>query len=563
MSLNNKESSRTMKVSSKRYNHIITDVKKWTILKFANNSGKHKKAVVDIVFKSITEEKSEEDIKKLILKCAHLELRRIKNNPWKVDPPDEEKFWETLRSSLADTDAEKEKDVILFQLKKIIIRYAEEIFGDFKESTFKLMRVLLTYLFGRIFNGLLKGSLFGLFFKQKFLKNKLRIAGFHEETRELFSKGLVVLLPTHQSNLDSVILGYSIDYKMGLPAFAYGAGLNLYNYEIPAFYMSKLGAYKVDRRKKNYIYMSTLLSYSRYSMTQNVNSIFFPGGTRSRSGEIETNLKTGLMSTIIGAQFDKIKENKGKIFIVPVILNYNSVLEARPLIYSYLKRMGQKDFMKNLKIRNRKNKSLGILISIYKIFTKKSEFVLSFGSPMDVFGNHVDKEGNSYDFNGKLVDIADYFRTQGELIEDTQRNSVYTNILSQKIADSYISNNVVFASTLVAKAGYDTFIETTKSKDIFDLMANSNEETHLELDKFKNSVSTILDNLRKLESNGKIILHEELDLDIDKIVQTGLKNLGIFHKNKVLYLNKQNQIKTEDFGILYYYANRLSFLNKK
>ncbi len=552
-----------MKVSSKIYNHIIADVKKWPILKFANNSSKHKKAVVDIVYKSITEGKNEDDIKKEILKCAHLELRRIKNNPWKVDPQDEQKFWETLRSSLADIDDEKDKDAILFQLKKIIIRYVEEIFGDFRESTFKLMRVFLTYFFSRIFNGLFRGSLFGLLFKQKFLKNKLRIAGFHEETRALFKKGLVVLLPTHQSNLDSIILGYSLDYKMGLPAFAYGAGLNLYNYEIAAFYMSKLGAYKVDRRKKNYIYMSTLLSYSRYSMTQNVNSIFFPGGTRSRSGEIETNLKTGLMSTIISAQFDKIKENKGKIFVVPVILNYNSVLEARPLIYSYLKRIGQKDFMKNLKIRSRRSENIGLLSSIYNIFTKKSEFVLSFGKPMDVFGNTVDKEGNSYDFKGNMVDISDYFKTQGELVEDVQRNGVYTNILAQKVADSYISHNVVFASTLVAKAGYDAFMASTNSNDIFDLMANKNEEIHLTLDKFRNSVSTTLEYLKELESNNKIILHEELDLDIDKIINLGLKNLGIFHRDKILYINKQNQIRTEDLGILYYYANRLSFLNKK
>ncbi|MEZ4907100.1 MAG: hypothetical protein R2771_05540 [Saprospiraceae bacterium] len=60
------------------------------------------------------------------------------------------------------------------------------------------------------------------------------------------------MLPTHQSNLDSMLIGYTIDFKLGLPAFAYGAGLNLYNYEIPAYYMSRLGAYKVDRRKKEW-----------------------------------------------------------------------------------------------------------------------------------------------------------------------------------------------------------------------------------------------------------------------------------------------------------------------
>ncbi|MBK7094284.1 MAG: 1-acyl-sn-glycerol-3-phosphate acyltransferase [Saprospiraceae bacterium] len=120
--------------------------------------------------------------------------------------------------------------------------------------------------------------------------------------------------------------------------YSYGAGLNLFNYEIPAYFMSKLGAYKVDRRKKNSIYMNSLLEYSKHSLSQNINTIFFPGGTRSRSGEIETELKTGLLSSLIGAQFEKIKNGDNrKIFVVPVVMNYNSVLEARSLIYSFLK----------------------------------------------------------------------------------------------------------------------------------------------------------------------------------------------------------------------------------
>jgi glycerol-3-phosphate O-acyltransferase len=50
-------------------------------------------------------------------------------------------------------------------------------------------------------------------------------------------------------------------------------------------------------------------------------SLFFPGGTRSRSGQIEKRLKLGLLSTAIEAQ--RINYQKGKrdelekIFVVP------------------------------------------------------------------------------------------------------------------------------------------------------------------------------------------------------------------------------------------------------
>ena len=60
----------------------------------------------------------------------------------------------------------------------------------------------------------------------------------------------VIIVPTHFSNLDSILIGYAIDGIMGLPAFHYGAGLNLYDLELVAYFINRLGAYKVDRRKK-------------------------------------------------------------------------------------------------------------------------------------------------------------------------------------------------------------------------------------------------------------------------------------------------------------------------
>ncbi len=41
---------------------------------------------------------------------------------------------------------------------------------------------------------------------------------------------------------------------------------------------------------------------SRLSIQRGVNSLFFPGGTRSRDGAIETDLKMGLLGTVVEAQ---------------------------------------------------------------------------------------------------------------------------------------------------------------------------------------------------------------------------------------------------------------------
>jgi glycerol-3-phosphate O-acyltransferase len=108
--------------------------------------------------------------------------------------------------------------------------------------------------------------------------------------------------------------------------------------------MNSLGAYKVDRRKKNLIYLESLRTYSSIALRYGCHSLFFPGGTRSRSGKIETRLKLGLLGTALEAQrINYQKHERGrhnKIFVVPVVTNYNFVLEAPSLIRSYLEFKG-------------------------------------------------------------------------------------------------------------------------------------------------------------------------------------------------------------------------------
>ena len=548
--------------TNKIYPHLIENIKEWPLYKFYNNKSKNKKEVVQIVFDDLVG-KYGDNIKDEILKCTYLELKRIKLNPWKVDPPDEKKFWTEIRQLILKSDKCDDLELCHFHLKRIITRYVEEIFGDFKINTYKFARVFLTYLFNRLFNGLFVGSLFNIFWKRKSLENRIQLAGYVEETRELFNRGNVVFLPTHQSNLDSILIGYAIDYKLGLPAFSYGAGLNLFNFELAAFYMARLGAYKVDRRKKNAIYFNSLLAFSMYSIKKNVNSIFFPGGTRSRSGEIEVNLKTGLMGSLLEAQYDKIKENEGKIFIVPVVLNYHSVLEAKSLIYSFLRKSGSKKYMARSKHMIQRSKSINIFKSVYKLFTKQSDFVLSLGKPMDVFGNRLDVNGGSMDALGKRLKIDDYFKREGQLVKDTQRDIVYTKMLAKKIAKSYLNYNVVLSSHIVSYVFYHCLMEKLECEDVFDLMKYKEKEEGIEIHELVKRVSDLIVVLKEKQKEERIILSGEFELPVDELIGEGIKKVGVYHREKVIFQTKAGYVKTENFGLLYYYANRLSFLKNK
>ena len=319
-------------------------------------------------------------------------------------------------------------------LQDIISRYANEIIGDFKPNMFWFTRQVLRRFFARLFNAHF-GGFKGVFNPDEKLKDKLIVAGPVEKLRSLATKGTVILVPTHFSNLDSVIIGFGMDY-IGMPAFQYGAGLNLFNSKFFSFFMGQLGAYKLDRRKKNPVYLETLKSFSKTNVLAGANTIFFPGGTRSRAGNIENDLKLGLLGTVMAAQRIHYEMNPTnlapKIFIVPVTVSYHFVLEASSLIEEHLKRTGKEQY---LAYDNVQTTGKGLLKFFWQTFSKSTDITLSLSDPMDVFGNVLDENGNSLDKFGQPLQIRNYFAIKGQLKEDDQREMIYTQMLGDKIAD--------------------------------------------------------------------------------------------------------------------------------
>ena len=177
-------------------------------------------------------------------------------------------------------------------------------------------------------------------------RERLRIQGEIDALQKLSKKGTILLVPTHQSNIDSILIGYII-HLMRLPPFSYGAGLNLFSNPVFSYFMNNLGAYTVDRAKGNAIYKHTLKNYSTRILREGVHSIFFPGGGRARSGAVESKLKLGLLGTGLEAQIENYRAGKENpnIFIVPMVMSYHFVLEASSLIEDYLVESGKHRFI--------------------------------------------------------------------------------------------------------------------------------------------------------------------------------------------------------------------------
>lgn len=541
---------------SKSYPHIIPNEENWPIYQQAKNRSSFIGTLNQFSQNRILNSKS--DLEKILSLTVYQEKQRVKNNPWKVDPPDDKKYWSKIQTELqAAVKAENSEEALQQLLLRIINRYNEEIVGDFKPKTFAYIKKFLLAFYKRLLNPMFNKGSWRPWGTKEQLFDKLDINGPVDHMRTLFSKGTVLVLPTHFSNLDSIMVGYILDSVCGVPPFAYGAGLNLFDYEIPAYFMNRLGAYRVDRRKKNPIYLECLKAYNCFSVYQGVNNIFFPGGTRSRSGAIEDRLKLGLLGSVVQAQRMHVERGEDKkIFIVPMIMDYNFVLEAKSLIEFNLRSEGKENY-------NRSKDKIGFFKSNYRflkaLFTKSSEVVVNFGHPTDVLGNPVDIDGNSLDSKGKIIDFATYFTGENSSAESNdQREKIYTRLLGEKVQESFRKNNIAIASHVLAFVAFEMLKNMFMKSDYYTFLSTPIDELEIPMDSFKQKLVETIGNLKILESFDEIKTSHRVDIDkLDEMIRFGLDNIGIYHAARVLYI-ENDLVKTEDLRLLLYYRNKLS-----
>ncbi|MBK6904684.1 MAG: 1-acyl-sn-glycerol-3-phosphate acyltransferase [Saprospirales bacterium] len=541
------------------YPHVIPDIKDWPIYHLHQKRKQFVKEIGDFASARI-QEKYGKSLGDTIAKAVYMERIRIKEEPWKVDPQDERLFWLKIQKKLArlPQGAMPEEEIHsaqLILLKKIIHRYSEEIVGSFRISTFQFARRFTTFFFNRLLNTAASRNLRRLYGSRYQLHERLIAKGEVDKVRSLITKGTVVMVPTHFSNLDSILIGYVMDAVVGLPSFHYGAGLNLYNYSTAAYFMNRLGSYRLDRRKKNSIYLEVLKAMSTLAIQKGTNTLFFPGGTRSRAGAMESKLKMGLLGTVVEAQRLNLEAGKeDKIFIVPVVLGYHVVLEAEELIEQHLRRTGKERYIRNKEGIRAVFRALSFA---WKVFSQSSEITVSFGKPMDILGNFVDEEGKSYDRFGKEVLLKDYFMSGGNITEDLQRESQYTKILANRIVERYYKENIVLSSHLVAFAAFEMLKRANYKLDLFALLRLPTDDLQISLGDMETCISFLQAELVERESKGNIKLSEQIRWAPRDLIMDGIKNLGVFNAFKPLKINKKNKLVSQDFKLLFYYRNRL------
>jgi len=537
------------------YPPLIEQIQEWPINKLTADRDAFVRELEDYAYNTLSR-KSTDFLKELVQKTIFQEKTRMKEESWRIDPPNDRIFWNRVRKKITDTEIDtpgQKENNIHESVRMVIHRYAEEIVGTFNVKTYRLIRKVLTVLFKRLLN---KGINVSSSNKaDKVLLDKLKIYGPIEQIRSIATKGTVVLVPTHSSNLDSILIGYTMDYKLGLPGPAYGAGLNLYNFGPAAYFMNRLGAYRVDRRKKSVIYLTTLAGMSKLAIQKGTNSLFFPGGTRSRSGQLEDKLKLGLLNSVIEAQRTIYEEEReDKIFVVPLVLSYHFVLEAKNLIEDFLKKTGKERYVKS---RNEFTSIRSWTKFLYQFISKSSNITMSFGEPMDCLGNFVNEAGESMDQKGRAVDIRDYFMLEGKLTANHQRESEYTKNLGIRIVERYKAENIILSSHLVSYVAFQLLKEANSSLDIYSLLSLPEDEYFFSRDSFVDQARIVTDFLKVKASEGRLKLPEIFEQDTLTLVLDGIAQIGTFHSNRPITVHKNGDFYSQDFRLLYFYNNRL------
>jgi glycerol-3-phosphate O-acyltransferase len=145
---------------------------------------------------------------------------------------------------------------------------------------------------------------------------------------------LLVYLMNHRSNADYVLVSYAL---AGHVAISYAVGE--WARAFPLEYVFKaFGAYFVRRRFREALYHTVLESYVQLITRRGVTQGIFLEGGLTRDGLLRPP-KLGLLDYVIGIGRDPVY--RPLMYVVPVAVNYDRVLEDRSLLAELLSTQGR------------------------------------------------------------------------------------------------------------------------------------------------------------------------------------------------------------------------------
>ena len=433
---------------------------------------------------------------------------------------------------------------------ELIRLWAQEIHGRFSARAYRVVTTVLPKLLLR----LIVGRDVRQQRKTQLIDPRLKVRGDLELLRELSEEATLILVPTHLSNLDSPLIGWAL-HLVGLPPFVYGAGLNLFSNKVMGWWMSRLGAYTVDRTKRAKAYKVLLKDYSVWCLTTRHHSLFFPGGTRARSGRVEEHLKKGLLGTGLTAWQEMLDAGNTQpdVYVVPLTMTFQMVLEASTLIEDHLAEEGKQRYIIT---DDEFAQPQTVLSFARRVLALDSAIVMDFGQPLDVMGQPVpadkrEREEASVRRRGYVCGL------DGHVEYDEQRDRVYTERLAASLCDAYRRGTCFMSTHVVAAAAWKLLERSTGARDPYRVFRIPIEGRRLEESALLDEIERLMVVLRQGEAEQRWTT--DLPKSAAEALATALDRFGRYHQTRVIRRSGR-QISVDDPKLCFYYRNRLSFV---
>jgi glycerol-3-phosphate O-acyltransferase len=514
--------------------------------------------LTDVVARVVEEQTGRAGVQldELVADSVFHELRRLKG-----EAGDEVAFWHGLKREVGHASTRELQSMV----RRITRRYAEEICGRFDERVYDavtragepVMGLLLNAISPRrLVEGLPHALGGGGLPALPGVDQSIVVQGAVSTLHRLRQRGTILLVPTHVSHMDSIAVGWAL-WKMGLPPFLYGAGLNLFSNPVLGFFMRNLGAYTVDRRKTDPLYKTVLKAYAQATLENGYDNIFFPGGTRSRAGALEKKLKLGLLGTGVAAYTHNLQQQKKqreRLFIVPATLSFQLVLEAETLIDDFLQEQGKSRYIIT---DDEATKPKRVFDFFSQLFSLDSKIYFTVGQPLDPFGNPVNDDGESLDPAGRAIDPARYVMRDGEVVVDAQRDAEFTREVGERVSEAYARDTVIQTTHLVAHAALLLLRLKNASTDLIRLLRSGGRVDDVTLREIYAEVDRELGELRGLAGRGGVRLAPLVETgSADDIVADALRHFACYHTQPALE-RRGDRGSSPDRSLLFYYSNRL------